>query len=88
MNAKRDGNHATAIMGVADDGVTLMPLLVDPITNELLVLVEPTSAGSTSSRITYKRDENRVPVHGGIGDAGEILPFLIDGNGNLLLDLI
>lgn len=88
MNAKRDGNHATTIMGVADDGVTLMPLLVDPSTNELLVIIEPTSAGSTAPRITYRRDESRVPVHGGIGDAGEILPFLIDSNGNLLLDLI
>lgn len=87
MNAKRDENHKTIDFGIGDNG-ELLPLLFDPITDELLVIVYPTIAGSTVSRPTYPRDEDRTAVSGGIGDSGEILPFLIDSNGALLVDIL
>lgn len=87
MNARRDENHKTIAFGVGDSG-ELLPLLFDPITDELLIIVYPTIAGSTVSRPTYLRDEDMTVVSGGIGDNGEVLPFLIDSNGAMLVDIL
>ena len=90
-STKRDENRATVLMGISStDGVTLVPLTVNPNTGRLRVYV----AGSildnaTPDRNTSRRDENRKPVAAGKNStSGKYEPLSIetDNDGLMLQD--
>ena len=80
--AQRDQNHIPVAMGVSSaDGVTPLPLLVDPVTGRLLITIYSTTSealvtGEYSNRA--KRDANHVPMTLGVtDDANETVTSLI-----------
>ena len=63
MEAQRDGNRITATLGVSSiDGVTPMPLTVDPLTGRLRVLATGFLNNTLNPAVLapVKRDDNRV----------------------------
>ena len=86
--AKRDQNRVT--VGLAYNGTTTEPLLVDPITGRLLIDIAAIASGGTiSTRITAKHDGNSVPTKMAVTDNASLTPSLLltDTDGNLLIDL-
>ena len=65
--SKRDDNRIPVLMGVSStDGVTPIPLTVDPDTGRLRVYVAGTSLNNaTPDRNVSRRDGNRKPVIAG-----------------------
>lgn len=85
MQANRDQNRVTVLMGVSSaDGVTPVPLRVDPITNALLVEVTFDSDTTIALKTPAKRDENRVTVELAVDTNGDVRPFSIKPSNNAL----
>lgn len=87
MELKRDQNHKTVAGGISStDGVTVLPLTLDPVTGFLLV--ESSSDSITVIPATMdKRDQNHVPTVYGISsdDGVTLVPIRTDSSGNLLI---
>jgi len=88
--AKRDENRVTVGMGVnATDLITPLSLIVDPVTNRLLVdVVQAVGTGVLSSE---KRDQNHIPTAYGVNDSDRVTPMaiLIEAvTGTLAVDII
>lgn len=86
MRADRDQNQITTALGISStDGITPIEMVVDPITNKLLVDVVSDSITVVPATID-KHDENGVPTMYGISTAdGEtLIPIRTDSSGNLL----
>lgn len=87
---KQDQNQTKVGGGVNSvDGVTLMNLPIDPVTGELLVIVEIVS-DVVPTLSESKRDSNGTPVSCGLNQSDGItpVPLLIDNrNGNLWVDI-
>ncbi len=85
-NRQIDENGVTIGSAISSaDSVTLLPLLVDPVTNKLIVNIQPGITNATAiDRI--KLDENRQNTLYGVSSAdGETLvPIRTDNNGNLI----
>jgi hypothetical protein len=90
IDAKRDDNYNAVLMGVSSaDGVTPIPLTVDPDTGRLRVYVAGTSLlNAIPDRNTSRRDDNRKPVLAGENNTTDAYePFSIEtaNNGLMLL---
>jgi len=85
--APRDNNRVPTILATSNvDGVTPLPIYVDPTTH--FVQVDDGATGSDLSDDNADRDGNRVPVMLGVSNAdGETtVPIYGDpANGNLLI---
>ena len=89
MITKRDNNQTTVGAGVNNnDRITPLPLPIDPVTGELLVLVMVVS-DVVPVLSEVKRDTNGTPVACGVNTSDGItpMPLLIDSNGNLWVDI-
>ena len=65
MEAEREQNHVPTTLGASVTDGTAMPLLVDPATDRLLVVIYPSAdevpvTGEYTNKA--KRDQNHVPV--------------------------
>lgn len=83
LNAKRDGNRITTLMGVSSvDGVTPLPIQVDEITGKLRAI----AVGISSTLATdqpAKRDGNSVIGMLGVSTDGITpIPFSVDESNN------
>lgn len=86
MRADRDQNQITTALGISStDSITPIQMVVDPITNKLLVDVVSDSITVVPATID-KHDQNGVPTMYGISTAdGEtLIPIRTDSSGNLL----
>ena len=81
-DASRDVNRA--VVGLAWNGSTTKPLLVDATTGRLLINVETTTQPTATDREVV-RDANRQPVAGAYNDT-EIEPVKVDTSNNVILD--
>lgn len=84
--AQRDDNMVVVGMGVnADDGVTPLPILMDPSTNRVLIMVQLAS-DTVPVLPSTKRDANSVPVAYGVNDTDRAtpMPLLINSTNNML----
>lgn len=87
MGRQIDENGITIGSGIsADDGITLLPLLVDPVTNKLIIK----NSGIAPVVTTIDRaklDENRQNTLYGVSniDGVTLVPIRTDNNGNLLI---
>jgi hypothetical protein len=85
MEAKRDENYRTALIGVDENGV-VKPLLVDPITGYLLCISSEEDCPAFSLTEDGFRDENNVVTGLGVDSNGVVRPLLINPtNGDLLI---
>ena len=87
MQAKRDQNRQVAWIGVSSvDGVTPIPLTVDPITGRLRVVVMGHGVDPTPSDRAV-RDENRVPAKiAQEKDADVITAFVVNVATGLMME--
>lgn len=87
--AKRDGNKVTVAMGVSSvDGITPVPLRVDPVTGYLLIEVIPdTDIISFPVSSPAKRDGNRVPASLGIDSNSVLYSLVVAPSSALLVDI-
>lgn len=92
MNAPRDNNYVPVMQGVSSaDGVTPMPLLIDPVSGRVLITIVSDTDTPIAGSQPLKRDDNHVPVRGGasLSDGKTVLPFQVSSNtGALSVDLI
>ena len=90
--AKKDENHEKVGLAYDETNETTEPLLVDPITDRLeIVITEDGGAGGTPVSIEgAPRDDNHVPIIMGVtDDANEtVVPILTDDNGLILCDIL
>lgn len=87
MEANRDQNFKTVVMGISsDDNITPIMFSVDPATNYLLVAATSDSLVPTSLT-TDKRDQNFVPTAYGISstDGTTLIPIRTDTAGRMLV---
>lgn len=85
-NARRDQNDIGLGLGVSSaDGITVVPLQIDPVTGYLLT-ASISSAGSATSATQNKRDQNDRPTMYGISSTDGITlePIRTDSTGRLL----
>lgn len=88
MSAKRDENFRTAAIGISDtDSTAVLDMQVETTSVELLVEIVLGAAGTPPSVLALSRDANHVPIAGGLNDAGNVVPFSTDTNGNLRVDI-
>lgn len=83
--AQRDENEI--VVGLAYDGTTTQPLLVDPSTGRLLIEVAAISSGSPTVNTNFSRDENDVPVAGADDGTNPIPLHICVTSGFLSVDL-
>lgn len=85
-----DQNQVKTALAVDTNGVT-QPLRCDPSTGRLLVEVTIVSSTSPATLpATLPRDQNRIPVAGGVTDDASqtITPLIVDSrNGYLFVDI-
>lgn len=61
MEAKRDQNHITVALGYDAENDVTLPLRVDPVTDELLIEIQPRPTYvPTATPSIAERDENHV----------------------------
>ncbi len=87
MQAKRDQNHRTTLIGVSsEDGITPVPFRVDAVTGRLLIQIADQSATSgIVPRLIAKRDPNHIPVALAKNSNGDT-QCLVSHEGYLLVD--
>ena len=86
MDAKKDNNGTSTVLGVLDsDGVTPICIKVNPVNNAIKVIDDTT--GTASTRKDSIKDNNGVPVLMGVSSADmkTLIPIATDINGNLLI---
>ena len=86
-HAVRDDNQVPNLLGVSSvDLITPIPLMVDPITHRLLVVVTDTDPNLTPVvRKNAKHDANNVPTMLGWNNSTKTTQALITHNGYLAL---
>jgi hypothetical protein len=87
MQAQRDQNNITSILGILDtNGQTVMAVKANPTTKSLAVNNNTTGTDQGPDRAL--RDENFVPTMLAVSNAdGETLvPLYVDADGKLLID--
>lgn len=86
MGRQIDENGITIVSGIdASDNVTLLPLLIDPVTNRILAeAINDSIVATPIDRV--KLDENRQNTAYGVSDTDGVtlVPIRTDNNGNLL----
>jgi hypothetical protein len=85
-NAKIDGNGVKTTLGtLQSDGVTLVPMAINPANHGAKVVDATTGTNVASS--TAKRDENHVPALMGVSsvDGTTLIPIAFDSAGNILI---
>lgn len=85
-NASIDENHTPTILGtLQSDGVTAVPMAVNPTSNSIKVMDGTT--GTASTRTTASRDGNGNTVWMGVSSADmtTLIPIAVDASGNLLI---
>lgn len=90
-NARRDQNRIAIAMGVSDtDGVTPLPILVDPVTGYVLVtMAESVTTTPPTGVTTARRDANYVPTSLGVSSSSDTAPQAFrTHNGYLLVSFI
>lgn len=87
-DAKRDGNYVPTIIVPSDaDGSTILNIKVDPGSHG--IVMDDNTTGTDFPRATFKRDNNSVPVIGGVSSSDGKTPVAIYGkvaNGALLVN--
>jgi len=86
MNAKHDENHVPTMIAISDaDGVTLIPIKINPVTGG--IKVSDGMAGSVYGRVSSQHDDNHVPTMSGVSSADmtTVVPIFADSNGYLLI---
>lgn len=84
MELKRDDNRITVAGGKANNaGGLTMPLLVDPVTGRLLIMITPSTLTTPDAMPDSKFDENKVTT-GTVTDGTNLKPLIIDTNTGLL----
>lgn len=89
-NAKRDANYVPVVMA-ATDNASLTPtmLVVDAVTDRLLIEIVDISSGSPSASNTAKHDGNyKTTAMGVTDDANLTLENLITHSGYLGVDIL
>jgi len=86
-HAVRDDNQVPNLLGVSSvDLITPIPLMVDPITHRLLVVVVDTDPNvSPVVRKNAKHDDSNVPTMLGWNNSTKTTQALITHNGYLAL---
>jgi len=89
---KTDQNSRQIGFGLEHGTETLLPLLVDPVTNELLIEIIPVAGAGTITTAHIENDENSRQVGAGITDDVDenITPItveVINGTPCLRLDI-
>lgn len=85
-NSATDGNHIPTFAGtLQSDGVTYVPVKVNPANSGVKVLDNTT--GTASTRVTTPRDGNGKTAWMGVSssDMTTLIPIATDSNGNLLI---
>lgn len=88
MNAKKDENGVSTILGVLDtDGETLVRVKVNVGSNNSLK-VDDNTTGSDNGPDISPRDENFVPALIAVSSVDGVTPVVVytDSNGHLLID--
>lgn len=87
-NAYRDENHVPVKLAVSNaDGITTLPLSVDPVTHGLSV--DDAVGGAVSSTNIAKRDANFVTTMMAVSSADGVTPITLaidSGTGKLLIN--
>lgn len=86
MNANIDQNDIKLALGVSSaDSETILPLVVDPITNWVMADVTPDVLVLTSAS-KDRIDDNSIRTAYGVSDTDGVtlIPLRTDSNGNLL----
>ena len=83
MDSPRDQNRITTWMGIMPDG-TITPLKVDPITNELMVVITEDSDTTTKSLGNASRDENYRTVKLAVDDDGNPCEIIMKSSNNAI----
>lgn len=91
-NAIHDDNQSNGILGVSSaDGVSTLPVRVDPVTGRVLMDITQISSTSVPTLgTTIPRDSNQVPVGRGVTDDTNLTPtplLISSSNGFLLIDV-
>ncbi len=85
---KRDDNRVVTMIGVSSvDGTTPIAVVIDSVTNRMLVVQSASGAhGAVTNREIAVRDDNRVPVMIGTSSAddGTLVQAVVE-SGNLRL---
>lgn len=87
MNAKRDENNISTILGTLNsDGVTPIRIKINPANGGMKV--DDNTTGTYIPRTNDIRDENNVPALMGVSEADNKTPILVYANssGELLID--
>ena len=87
-SGKRDANFIVVGMGVSSvDGITPVPITVDPDTGRLRVLVSSNTGNlAVPDRAVSRRDENREPtIAGEHNTTSAYTPFSLETGGYLML---
>jgi hypothetical protein len=89
-NAKRDENYVPVVMAVTDDSnLTPTMLVVDSVTDRLLIEIVDLSSGSPSASTTAKRDGNyKTTAMGTTDDANLTSENFITHSGYLGVDVL
>lgn len=88
VQANRDDNGVVALMGVSSvDGVTPVPLTVDPTTGRLRCTSVGTGASAGTPSAQAKYDDNYVPA--GLAETDDaartLIPLICTPDGGLLI---
>lgn len=84
-NAPRDDNHVPAKLGIwCVDGVTKIPIAINPATNG--VMVDTTSTISYTPTPIDPRDENFVDVWLATDGSGLCYPINVNSDGAILIE--
>ena len=89
MNAKRDQNNKTVALGISNfDGITPLPLTVDPSTGFLNI--NSVASGSLIANPSHRIDQNDIPTCYGVSstDGKTLIPIATDANGYLLVQFV
>jgi hypothetical protein len=85
MQAPRDENRVTAKLGVLNtDGVTLVPIATDESTG----FMKTTTTATISFTMTpiVPRDDNSVTCITFMGTDGEVYPWVVTSDGEVLIE--
>lgn len=85
----RDQNTVTVLAAVTDDATqNISQLLVDPVTDRLLIEVVDSASVSSLGESIAKRDQNFTTVLLGYDDDNNPIEVTTDENGYLLVDIL